>query len=168
MKPVPPTDQDPAAHFFQVSAVKLQHDFLPRLEAALTVIPEDLLWVREGRSTNSPGNILLHMAGNLRQWVIAGIGGMPDDRVRDAEFNTTGGLTKRELLVRVTTTVNEACSVLRSVSTSQSLDQRRIQVYDVTALEAAYHAVEHFSYHLGQIIHIAKRLSGADLRLYPF
>ncbi len=168
MIPVDPSGQDPATHFLRLSATKLRSDFLPRLSKAFMFVPEADLWTADSPSLNSPGNILLHMEGNLRQWIIAGVGGAPDARIREAEFSTTGAATKEELLASLHRTVEEACAVIGAVGKEELLRKRHIQAYDVTALEAVYHAVEHFSYHLGQVIQIAKRLSGRDLRLYPF
>jgi len=168
MIPVAQSEANAAEHFLQVSAAKLRSDFLPRLEKALAVVPENLTWSNDGGSTNSVGNILLHMSGNLRQWVVAGVGGVRDERDREQEFAASGGMTKQELIALLSGTVSDACDVLAHVSMDDLLLRRSIQSYTVTGLEAVYHAVEHFSYHLGQVIHTAKRLSGKDLHLYPF
>ena len=168
MIPVNSSNTQTAEHFLQVSAKKLRKDFLPRLKKALAVIPEENVWSRDGENTNSVGNIILHMSGNLQQWIVSGVGGAPDGRSREKEFSASGGMTKHELYTLLVATVSDAGNVLAHVTMEELLLRRRIQSYTVTGLEAVYHAVEHFSYHLGQVIQIAKQTSGKDLRLYPF
>ena len=168
MKPVQRAGMDDLRFFCEISATKLQDDFLPRLRTALSFVPEDRIWERNGETLNSIGMTLTHMEGNLRQWSISAFGHEADRRNRNREFLSEGAGTGKELLDMLTATVRQACSAIRSASGESLRTERTIQGYDVTGIEAVYHAVEHFSYHLGQIIQEAKRISGQDLKLYPF
>ena len=168
MKALGSTGGDITRHLLQISRTKLLEDFLPRLEQALSMLDEEHLWVKEGEATNSVGNILLHMEGNLRQWIIVAIGRGADKRDRPAEFSARETHTRAELSALLHATVLEACSTLALATAEDLARPRRIQVYDVTGYEAVYHAVEHFSYHLGQVIHIVKQRTGRDLRFYAF
>jgi hypothetical protein len=126
----------------------------------------DQIWTRGGDSQNAVGNLLLHLSGNLRQWIIAGIGGRPDVRVRDKEFAAKGELEPAELIGLLQSTVAEAVAVLKAVTPERLTDTYRAQKYDVTILEGIYHVTEHFSQHTGQIIFATKLLTGQDLGFY--
>src|SRR5262249_27068367 len=115
--------------------------------------------------SNSIGNLMLHLAGNIRQWVVSGIGGAPDRRDRDAEFDRRDPLTRAELLATLTAAVAEADAAL--AAGAGTLGERRlVQGREVTGLELIYHVVEHFAMHTGQILYIAKLRSGRDLGFY--
>ncbi len=128
---------------------------------------EDLWW-RPNRGSNSIGNLILHLAGNVRQWVVGGIGGAPDVRKRQEEFDREGGMTGEELLELLEATLAEVDDVLADFSADRLGEERVIQGLNVTVLRALYHVVEHFSMHTGQIIYLAKLRSGRDLGFYRF
>jgi uncharacterized damage-inducible protein DinB len=154
---------------------RLQADYLAKITQALEPLNDEQLWWRPNEASNSLGNLLLHLAGNVRQWLIAGVGGQPDVRTRAAEFEAAGTFDKATLLARLTVTVAEADAVLASLAeqlaTAQTDDaplQRIIlpQGFPQTVLDAVFHVVEHFSYHTGQIVYLAKQLSGAPTQFY--
>jgi uncharacterized damage-inducible protein DinB len=109
------------------------------------------------------GNLVLHLNGNIRQWIIAGLGGAPDTRQRDREFQERGPIPRQALLSRLRRAVGEACRVLARLSSSDLAQTRSIQGFRVTGLEAVYHVTEHFSHHAGQIILVTKLLRGKPL-----
>ena len=115
--------------------------------------------------SNSIGNLLLHLNGNVRQWIISGLGGEKDVRTRQREFEAHTGADAPELLRELRATVEAADRVLANVDPSTLLERRRIQSYDVSVMEAIYAVVEHFSMHTGQIILLAKTFKG-DLGFY--
>ncbi len=156
---------DGAAVFLDYSQRKLDQ-LAGRIEACLDLLTEDQVWARGGDHENAAGNLALHLSGNVRQWIVAGIGGAADTRQRDAEFAARGGLAKPELKRRLRETVDEACATLRAFPHERLTETLTIQTYRVTALEAIYHVVEHFSMHTGQIVFIAKMLTGADPGFY--
>ena len=110
------------------------------------------------------GNLVLHLTGNVRQWIISGLGGAPDVRQRDREFNERGPLPRRVLVSRLRKTVEEACRVLGRLSPEDLARVHTIQKYRVTGMEATFHVAEHFSHHAGQIILLTKMLTGTDLK----
>jgi hypothetical protein len=112
------------------------------------------------------GNLLLHLAGNLRQWIVSAIGSAPDQRDRSAEFAATGALGRAELLGRLATTITEADALLAGIGPERLLAPIRVQGRDVTVQAAIYHAVEHLAMHAGQIIYIVKLRTGVDLAFY--
>ena len=151
--------------FLEFSASKLR-ELASRIETCLTALSDEQVWSRGGENENAVGNLVLHLCGNVRQWVISNIGGVPDERQRDAEFAARAGISNTELRDRLTATVGQAVTVIESVTAPRMSDRMVIQGYSVTVLEAIYHVVEHFSMHTGQIIFATKMLTGADLGFY--
>lgn len=152
--------------FLAQSREYLTGHYLPKLLAALEVLSDSDLWWRSHEAANSAGNLVLHLAGNIRQWVVSGVGGAPDQRDRAAEFARRDPLSRAELVARITEAVLEADAVIGSTDPASLGERREIQGRRVTLLQAIYHAVEHFGMHTGQIIYIAKLRSGADLGFY--
>lgn len=137
-----------------------------RIEICIDKLTPDQVWARGNENANAVGNLALHLMGNVRQWILHGVGGEPDIRMRDSEFAARGGIDPGELKRRLRATVNEAAALLRALPPDQFLERRSIQKYDVTVLEAILHVVEHFSGHTGQIIFATKFLTGDDLGFY--
>ena len=149
--------------FLARSRAYLAGEYLPKIRAALSVMSAADIWWRPNEASNSAGNLVLHLAGNLRQWIVHGVGGRPDVRDRPAEFATDGGEAREELLARLAAAVSAADDVLADLDASALHERRLIQGLDVTVLEAIYHVVEHFAGHTYQIIWIAKARTGRDL-----
>jgi uncharacterized damage-inducible protein DinB len=152
--------------FLDRSRRYLAEDYLSRIRTALAHLPEQDLWWRPNPASNSVGNLLLHLAGNARQWIVAGVGRQDDHRERDGEFSADGGLDAPEVLGRLEAAVHEVDAVLRALSPDALSERRVIQGRDVTVLDAIYHVVEHFSMHTGQILYIVKLRTGEDLGLW--
>ena len=136
---------------------------LPRILECLKRLSDEDIWWRPHLTSNSVGNLVLHLAGNVRQWIIAGLGGEPDHRQRDKEFAERGPLPRRALVNRLRSTVVEACKVLEGLGTQELERVRSIQGLQVTGLKAIAHVVEHFAYHTGQIVFVAKLKLGEEL-----
>ena len=161
---------DLAASFLTMSRKYLGTEYPTKLRAAVEALPADALWWRANEQSNSVGNLLLHLDGNVRQWIVVGVGdaagSTPSTRDRAGEFAARSGPAARELLARLEGTLREADAVLAALP-SDSLGSRRvIQGQEVTVLEAVYHVVEHFSLHLGQIIWAAKMHAPGAIRFY--
>ena len=151
--------------FLKYSSDKLTQ-LASRIATCLDKLDGDSIWSRNSENENAVGNLVLHLCGNIRQWIGFGVGGQPDIRVRDREFQARSGLTAADLKGRLEVTIAEATAVLGKVSASDLASFTRIQNYDITKLEAIYHAVEHFSGHTGQIIFATKLATGSDLGFY--
>ena len=157
---------DTGAAFLTQSREYLTAHYLPKIVAAVDRLSEEDLWWRPNEACNSVGNLMLHLSGNIRQWIVSGVGGAPDHRQRALEFSRRDPLSKAELVATLTRTVREADAVIAGVSRSALGERRLIQGREVTVLEAIYHVVEHFSTHVGQIVMIAKQRGGKDLGFY--
>lgn len=143
-------------------------EYMPKIARCLESLDESDVWWRANEESNSIGNLLLHLSGNARQWIVSGLGGAPDKRERQTEFDERSPISKRELLSRLQETIGEVDSVLAQLDPNQLLIRHEIQGSNVTALEAIFHVVEHFSMHTGQIILLTKLLAKKDLRFYDF
>jgi uncharacterized damage-inducible protein DinB len=157
---------DAAERIFIDYSIRKLEQLAGRIETCLAQLNEEQIWARGGEHENAVGNLALHLCGNVRQWIVSGIGGAPDTRQRDAEFAARGGHALPALQQRLRATVEEAAAVLRSLPPARLTEQVTIQNYDVPVLEAIYHVVEHFSMHTGQILFATKTLTGADLGFY--
>lgn len=156
---------DTGQAFIDYSRDLLTHQHLPRIDRAVAALTDEQIWSRPNDASNSVGNLMLHLAGNVRQWIVTGIGGAPDTRRRQQEFDERGPLPRTELVERLRRAVADADTVLAALAPGQLNERRAIQKLDVTVLEAVYHVVEHFSMHTGQIIYVAKTYAG-DLAFY--
>jgi len=137
-----------------------------RIETCAAKLTPEQIWMRGAENDNAVGNLILHLAGNVRQWIICGVGGAQDRRDRDSEFGARSG---EDAVERLGAAVSEAVEVLRGLPHATLQEQRSIQKHwDLTVLEAIYHVVEHFSMHTGQIIFATKLLTGTDLGFYGF
>ena len=152
--------------FIRQSQNLLSRDYLPKIEKCLEVLPRGDLWWRPNPTSNSVGNLLLHLSGNLHQWIVAGVGGLEDNRQRAQEFSADGGSNAALLIEKLRATVRKAVQVLDKLERDQLEHPRTIQGIQITTLGAIYHAVEHLSMHVGQIIYITKLRTGRDLGFY--
>jgi uncharacterized damage-inducible protein DinB len=137
---------------------------MPRLIRCIRMLSEDEIWWRPNAASNSAGNLVLHLSGNVRQWIIAGLGNAEDRRERNREFAERGPIPRVELIALIRKTVHEACSVLGRLPEDSLLRKHSIQGFQVSGMYAVSHVVEHFAYHTGQIIFITKMKLGKDLR----
>ena len=141
----------------------LRRVYLPRILKCLQQLSPEQIWWRPNPASNSAGNLVLHLTGNVRQWIVAGLGGAPDMRRRHQEFAERGPLPRRALVHNLRRTVEDACRTLRLLDAQRLGRTYSIQGYRVTGFEACFHVAEHFSHHAGQIILITKLLTGRKL-----
>jgi uncharacterized damage-inducible protein DinB len=160
------TSESIAEEFVAQSRWLLVTEYPTKLRACLAALPPEALWRRPAPGTNSVGNLLLHLSGNVRQWIVSGVGSAPDTRDRAAEFAATGGPTADELLQGLTRTLADADAVLARLTTDDLLGRRTIQGRDLTVLEAVYHVTEHFAMHTGQIIYLTKMAAPGAIAFY--
>ena len=151
--------------FLNHSMEKLRQ-YTGRIGTCLAMLREVQVWARASENENAIGNLVLHLCGNVRQWIISGVGGAPDIRHRDTEFDARGGVGIAELMERLRSTVDEAAGVIRAATSARLLERSMIQGYGVSGMEAIYHVVEHFAMHTGQIIFATKLFTQSDLGFY--
>jgi uncharacterized damage-inducible protein DinB len=152
--------------FLEFSRRKLLEQYWPRLRKAVEPLSDEQIWWRPNEASNSIGNLMLHLNGNVWQWLVASFNKLDDRRDRPAEFNATGDLSATDLLARLGQTLDEAAKVLARLTEEELLATWQIQGYTVTGLAAVYQVVEHFGLHYGQIVYITKMQEGRDLGFY--
>lgn len=129
---------------------------LKRIEHCLGQLNDEQVWRRSQPSLNSIGNLILHLCGNVRQWIVSGVGGASDVRNRPAEFAEQGSIPKEELVRRLEAVVEEAKGILVRVDARQLAEMRRIQGFDVTGAAAIFDSVPHFRGHTQEIVHMTR------------
>jgi uncharacterized damage-inducible protein DinB len=157
---------DIALTFLDKSRALITADYVPKIERCLDGLSGADIWWRPNDGSNSIGNLVLHLCGNVTMWIVGGVGALPFERNRQREFDERAQLGGEELRRRLRGVVKQADEVLGSVRPADLLTRRQIQGYDVTVLEAIYHVVEHFSMHTGQIIMLRKARIESDLKLW--
>lgn len=157
---------DTTTLFLEHSRKKLLVEWWPRLRTTVASLNEEQLWWRPNEASNSIGNLLLHLNGNVRQWMVASFNGQEDLRDRPAEFRERSGGSAPEVLAKLGATMDEAGTVLSRLMEEDLLTPMEIQGHPVTGLDAVYQVVEHFGLHYGQIVYIVKALEGKDLGFY--
>jgi hypothetical protein len=157
-------DNKVAGLFLDYSCDKLEQ-MRSCLEVCLGKLTDEQVWERHGAHENAVGNLVLHLCGNMRQWVMHGVGGAEDVRVRDVEFSTTGGMSRAELIELFATTVAEARVTIAAVSAERLVEITHPQGRTVSVLGAIYQVVGHVQQHVGQIILLTKQMIASDLDL---
>lgn len=144
----------------------LATEYRTKIRAAVETMPPDAIWWRANEESNSVGNLLMHLAGNIRQWIISGVGGEEDVRNRAREFAAQSGPSAQELLAALDRALDEVDAVLARLTADDLASRRTIQGRELTVFEAVYHVVEHFALHAGQIILVAKMHAPGAVRFY--
>ena len=135
---------------------------LNKIKHCLSQLTMEQVWWRPAPSMNSIGNLLLHLAGNVRQWIVCGVGNVASVRQRQSEFDERGPLPTDELLAKLESVMAEAQETVRGVADDDLLRERRVQGHEVTALQAALHALTHFHGHTQEIVSFTRLQLGDD------
>ncbi len=159
-------DDGVAGPFVAESREYLRAEYFEKICRAIAPLTTEQLWWRANDASNSIGNLMLHLAGNVRQWIVGGVGGADMARDRAREFAAREMLPASVLIAELRSAVDEACAVLERLPAEALGERREIQRFDTTVLGAIYHVVEHFSMHTGQIILLAKMQTGKDAGFY--
>ena len=157
---------DITAQFLERSRHFLAFEYPTKIRRCLDVLPALALWRRTDEGSNSIGNLLLHLEGNVRQWIVSAVGGAPDVRYRSAEFTAREGAAADELFATLRATLDEADTVIAALTPTRLLERRTIQGREVAVVDAVYHVVEHFALHTGQIILLTKQLAPGRIQFY--
>jgi len=160
------SDSNLSSLFLKFSRHKLLEQYWPRVKSCVESLTEEQIWWRPNEASNSIGNLLLHLNGNVRQWLVASFERFDDARNRPAEFNPPVRIPASALLHQFGATMEEAAKVLSRLTEKELLSPMQIQGYQVTGLDAIYQVVEHFGLHFGQIAYITKMLRDEDLGFY--
>lgn len=154
---------------FVSEADRYFEQYLRRIGVCVALLSEKQVWWRPNESCNSVGNLLLHLGGNLSQWVLATLGGEAYERQRAEEFRAREGAPKDELLARLGAVVEKVRAVVAGLDAAALERAHHVQGYDTDGLGVVFHVVEHMSYHTGQIVAATKQLTGPEsgLEFYP-
>ncbi|MBA4058162.1 MAG: hypothetical protein C0490_25830 [Marivirga sp.] len=151
--------------FVGQSISRLQEN-TPKIKKCLDEMSEEEIWRRPNPSCNSVGNMILHLCGNITQYIISSLGGIADNRQRDLEFSTEGGYNKIELFGKLKSTVTQATEIISKINPEEMLTRHSVQGFDLSVIGIVVHVVEHYSYHTGQIIYWTKLLKDKDMSFY--
>ena len=146
----------------------IQHlnEYTQRIETCLQLLTEEQVWQKPNEASNSVANLILHLCGNMTQYVLSSLGGEPDNRERDKEFSAEGGYTKEQLLSRLSSVVTKVIAVVEQQDEASLLKTRSVQGFTKTGLSIILHITEHYSYHTGQIALLTKLMTNQDLGFY--
>jgi hypothetical protein len=160
------TDSDISAQFLEFSRDKLLRQYWPRLRGCVGPLSDEQVWWRPNDASNSIGNLILHLNGNVSQWLVASFDCLEDARNRPAEFGERQHIPTAALLEKLGSTMGQASDVLARLTETDLRASLHIQGYTVSGLHAVYQVVEHFGMHYGQILYITKSIRGDDLGFY--
>lgn len=161
-----PTVQELYGALIRECRRRLFDESAPRIRKCIAELSDEDLWYRPNPESNSVGNLVLHLCGNVGQYVISGLGGAPDVRERSKEFSERGPVARADLLSRLDRAMSEAAQVLERLDLATILDTRTVQGFEYDGVGILVHVVEHFSYHTGQIAYFVKSRKGIDLGFY--
>ncbi|MEO0581182.1 MAG: DinB family protein [Bacteroidota bacterium] len=146
---------------------RLFEESIPRIKKCLSMVTEEEVWLSLNDATNSMGNLILHLNGNVRQWILSGLMGQPDTRQRQEEFDALPrSLEKTDLIHMLDQLEAEVREALEEVSPEDLIRKRSVQVFEESGLSILVHVVEHFSYHVGQITFFVKSIKNEETHYY--
>lgn len=137
-----------------------------RIVKCFAELSDEEIWRKPNKNSNSMGNLVLHLSGNVRQYIISGVGGEKDTRERDQEFDPSNIIGRKELLQKLDQTLKDANSKIEDLNESELIEPREAQGMSHSCLSIIMHVIEHFSYHVGQITYYTKFLKDKDLAYY--
>jgi len=138
----------------------------PRIKTCLDQISEDQLWKKPSPVSNSIGNIILHLCGNITQYILSALGQVEDKRDRPKEFSAEGGYNRAELFSKLEKTVSDANKVIKGMNKKKLLKIYKVQGEELSGVGIIVHVTEHYSYHTGQVAFYTKLLTNQDLGFY--
>ncbi len=145
---------------------RLKEESLARIIQCIDRLNEEQLWYSPNKNTNSVGILVLHLCGNIQQYICATLGNEKDERDREAEFNPKTKPSKTELKTRINKTISEAITHIEALSTKNLTHPIPVQCFEESPISILIHVIEHTSYHVGQISWITKSLLNTDLQYY--
>lgn len=154
------------ANFIEESMHRLFDENLPRLRKCIDELSDEQLWHRPNEHSNSAGNLILHLNGNIKQWIISGLGSTEDNRERHSEFDERSEIPKFQLIKELEEVMSDAKEIVSCLKPNELIHKRHIQGFYETGISMLLHVVEHYSYHVGQVTYIVKSLKNIDMGYY--
>ena len=146
--------------------LRIIEEGLHRIIKCCSLLSDDQLWHRPNANSNAIANLILHLEGNVRQYILSGIGNQPDTRKRDHEFDTQERIPRAELIAALETTLNEAADIVDGLDEEALTRLSSAQGFQMHVLAMVIHVIEHFSYHVGQITYYTKQVRDVDTGYY--
>jgi hypothetical protein len=158
------TNNDFGKVYIEWCRFRLMQQYWPRVERCVAELSEEEVWWRQHETNNSVGNLILHLTGNLEQFILSGVGGAKDTRDKNMEFSERRGIPKEELILGLKHALLAADETLARLDAARLLDSTTVQNRDRRIFEVVAVVVDHFALHCGQIIYITKLKTGKDLK----
>ncbi len=146
--------------------IRICEESIPRILKCLDSLSEEDIWKRPNESSNSVGTLCLHVIGNCRQWLLGNLIGEIDNRNRDSEFDLNNHHSKTELIQAFKTLEQDLINSKDKFLKADLTKQFKVQVFNDNGVSIITHAIEHFSYHTGQIALLTKLNKNEDLGFY--
>ncbi len=127
-----------------------------RILKCIELLEDTDIWYQPNENSNSVHNLILHLCGNIGQYINAGLGAKTDTRNRESEFLNNHKYDKSILKGLISDAVKDAIKVIEDLDISQLLKKYDIQGFNLTGIAVLVHVVEHTSYHVGQITYFTK------------
>lgn len=157
------TIQENVAYEFELRILK---EGIEKIKKCLTLLSETEVWMQANANTNSVGNLIVHLEGNLRQYILSGIRGDADIRKRNDEFDHSRTMHIDDAVNNLIAAATEAKDYLHSIPETMLIEEKEAQGFSMTVLSMIIHVIEHFSYHVGQITYITKMIKNVDTAYY--
>ena len=145
---------------------RMEEESLARLVSCLERLSLEQIWFAPNENCNSVGNLILHLEGNITQWIMSGLGNLPDHRSRPEEFVSNQDLKKEELIERITRTIHDSVTLVDSLDEADVMESRNVQVFEEDGISILIHVIEHTSYHTGQVTLLTKMMLNLDTGYY--
>lgn len=161
--------EDPELKFLSEFKEQIIHRFsenTPRVNKCLEHLSETEIWLSPNESSNSAGTLVLHLCGNITQYIISGLGGVPDNRARDKEFTVKWKFSKEQLEEKLKAVTEKSAELIRELNYDKLINLYSIQGSKISGIAALIHVTEHYSYHTGQITLLTKLQKNTDIGFY--
>ena len=153
-------------HDFKNNSVLRIEESIERIVKCVKILNKEEIWERPNGSSNSIGNLIIHLNGNITQYILSSLGGIDDNRERDQEFRTDVNPKSEIILEGLRSTISDSIDIIRDLSEEEFLKTRSVQGFELSGQGIIIHVVEHLSYHTGQIAFWTKALKNKDLGFY--
>ena len=154
-----------AGEFIEQSVYRIKQN-TPKIISCINELNEGEIWKRPNTVTNSVANLVIHLCGNIQQYIISSLGETKDTRERDLEFSVNGVFTKAGLIDKLNTIVDQAIAIIEIMDTEMLVKKRSVQGFNSSGIGNIIQVAEHYSYHTGQIVLFTKLLRNKDLEFY--
>jgi uncharacterized damage-inducible protein DinB len=151
---------------FIKDCIRYLNEYTKRVKTCLDMLTEEQVWQKPNEASNSIANLMLHLCGNMTQYVLSSLGSKPDLRERDKEFSATGGLSKEQLFEMLSAVVHSVIEEIQIHDEDSLLQTRMVQGFEKNGIAIILHITEHYSYHTGQIALLTKLMTNEDLGFY--